>query len=595
MPGSSDARIDGLLERKIRPVRVELRGYRSLGEDWIPISLEKTLHVLIGRNNCGKSNVVRALRKVVTSPSANFQLDDYHNRSKKRPLEIDVVYRPKVESIVSEIGEQEADRAFRIRLVASGGGTLQCYNPGFAVGQRVVEPAMFKRVFEVPPASSIGDRESAFHKILATETLKRELGHMEIVPVFRQIISDPGSVDTNDLDRISKNFSGRGLPTVLHYWKEPKPGDERHLQLFEKVQALFQRLTGLKGAELQVYDGQKLNVKHNNRVMEIEQYGTGIHQIVMLATFASMPEIKTVAIEEPEIHLHPDLQRLFFDFLKSLDKHVVLTTHSSAMIDAAPETDLIHLRLVNGRTVARAVQTTAGVLCALSDVGARASDLLQANSVVWVEGPSDRILIAKWMQLVVGARAPVEGVDFEFAFSGGSCASHFTVERDDVPEGFIEMMKINQNSFVIIDRDRMYQDDHLKPAAERLQKEAKECAVGFHITSGREIENYVPGAVVARSYDLNVGDCEFEPGDRVEDFLQRIGRTTKERKVLRARRFAKHMTPEDVGEGLRSFILELVAFIDDANGKTETECPARCEVCGGNLPGNRVNESVGSD
>ena len=33
----------------------------------------------------------------------------------------------------------------------------------------------------------------------------------------------------------------------------------------------------------------------------------------------------------------------------------------------------------------------------LDDIGIKASDILQSNGIIWVEGPSDRIYINKWI------------------------------------------------------------------------------------------------------------------------------------------------------------------------------------------------------
>lgn len=35
----------------------------------------------------------------------------------------------------------------------------------------------------------------------------------------------------------------------------------------------------------------------------------------------------------------------------------------------------------------------------LNDLDIRASDLLQSNGIVWVEGPSDRVYVKRWIEL----------------------------------------------------------------------------------------------------------------------------------------------------------------------------------------------------
>ncbi|SHU60945.1 Uncharacterised protein [Mycobacteroides abscessus subsp. bolletii] len=53
------------------------------------------------------------------------------------------------------------------------------------------------------------------------------------------------------------------------------------------------------------------------------------------------------------------------------------------------------------------------------DLGYRPSDLLQANYVVWVEGPSDRTYIRRWLQIANPDLQ--EGIDYSIMFYGVDC------------------------------------------------------------------------------------------------------------------------------------------------------------------------------
>ncbi len=49
----------------------------------------------------------------------------------------------------------------------------------------------------------------------------------------------------------------------------------------------------------------ELIVERNNLRLPLENYGTGIHQLIILAIAVLEREDALVGIEEPEIHLHP--------------------------------------------------------------------------------------------------------------------------------------------------------------------------------------------------------------------------------------------------------------------------------------------------
>ena len=85
------------------------------------------------------------------------------------------------------------------------------------------------------------------------------------------------------------------------------------------------------------------------------------------------------------------------------------------------------------------------------DLGYRASDLLQANCIIWVEGPSDRIYLKYWLK----AYDPdlVEGVHYTIMFYGGRLLRHLSADDEEIDE-FINLRRINQNLVIIIDSDR---------------------------------------------------------------------------------------------------------------------------------------------
>ncbi|MEZ4770015.1 MAG: hypothetical protein R2844_16480, partial [Caldilineales bacterium] len=72
----------------------------------------------------------------------------------------------------------------------------------------------------------------------------------------------------------------------------------------------------------------------------------------------------------------------------------------------------------------------------------RASDILQANCIIWVEGPSDRIYLKHWLRTI--APELDEGIQFSIMFYGGRLLSHLSADDAEIDE-FISLRKINQN------------------------------------------------------------------------------------------------------------------------------------------------------
>ena len=63
----------------------------------------------------------------------------------------------------------------------------------------------------------------------------------------------------------------------------------------------------------------------------------------------------------------------------------------------------------------------------LDDLDVRASDILLANSVIWVEGPSDRLYINRWIELWENG-ALKEGIHYQCMFYAGRLLAHISAE-----------------------------------------------------------------------------------------------------------------------------------------------------------------------
>jgi hypothetical protein len=118
---------------------------------------------------------------------------------------------------------------------------------------------------------------------------------------------------------------------------------------------------------------------------------------------------------------------------------------------------------------------------------------MQANFVIWVEGPSDCIYICHWQSLM--APEVSEGIDYSVMFYGGRLLSHLSMERNDDAElstdEFVKLLRINQHSDIVIDSDKDSKRSEINATKRRSAEEYQRQGVLCLVTKGREIENYL--------------------------------------------------------------------------------------------------------
>jgi len=316
----------------------------------------------------------------------------------------------------------------------------------------------------------------------------------------------------NSTNEQSYYFDGAKIIAELDKLRIDKANPSNWAEYKKKLKLWLTDILSEKVVNVDVVENDLCLEFCSDLTFSLNQLGTGVSQIVMLLSYLWINREKSlnVFLEEPEANLHPEsVVKLVTIFEKELVNHrFFITTHSPSLIDCLNEKWAVY-RALKDKSGATKISPNDNVIKyyeTLDALGVKASQILQANTVLWVEGPSDRIYLKKWIDIFSNGEL-LEGRDYSFLYFGGTNLASFTV-LDDLDESLINMLSTSRKAFLIADSDCATEEkrrsnsfkSYLESMVLRI-KNSHDNTMGLEatlddylkvwITEGREIENYI--------------------------------------------------------------------------------------------------------
>jgi len=444
------------------------------------------------------------------------------------------------------------------------------------------------------------EHETAAHSIrrvyIPTIRTLRELGNQEL---FQTRTAEDYKIDKQNV------FTGQSLYEEVEALLRGNLYDRETLRSFEEwlSKDFFE---GKPVAIIPRIKETTLTVKiGDEEERPIHDLGDGIQALLILTfpLFLHRDAHLVAFMEEPELFMHPWLQRAFLEMLSSrFPKHqYFFTTHSNHFLDLTldlPDVSVFTLEKQGEEALVGRIRPSRFVVRQVSHddrkplelLGVRNSSVFLSNCTIWVEGITDRRYIAHWLKLYqalkVDAGGPArvfkEDLHYSFVEYGGGNITHFSFlddeDESEPGERGILVDRLCSKLFLITDAD----GDKKKERKEKLTKRLGE---RYFCLPGREIENLIKPEMLQRVLAA-YGEAEPPLFTHTSYLKEKLGKyiddklgTKRERKGSYADRYGvlKNKVSfcekvveatrfwEDVSEQAQAIVRRLHEFIDKSN------------------------------
>ena len=464
------------------------------------VSLQ-SVNILVGPNNCGKSTVLSALRvleyalRVANARKATrvvnadgVQTFGHVIPENHLPISIENIhtdYTDEGSKIEFKIGNQ---RALILYFPENGGCVLYWESSGAALNT----PGTFQKEFpisiQVIPVLGPLEQEEL---IVTDETVRRAAG----------------------TPRASRHFR--------NYWyKNP----DEFQQFKELIEETWPGMS-IKAPEVTSTLERRLVMFCSENRMDRELFWAGFGFQIwcqLLTHISRCNESTLIVIDEPEVYLHPDVQRQLLGILRDVNPDILLATHSTEILGEADPSEI--LLIDKNKRSAKRLKDVEGVQQALDSLGSiqnlTLTQLARTRKILFVEGANDFKTIRRFAKLV-GLTELAAGTDLT-PFESGGFSSWERVNA--LSWGLRNTLGADIRIGALYDHD-YWCDEQIAETQEALDTELSFA----HIHKRKEMENYllVP-SVLARAIEKLITEREARTGENldrdetVEEILTRI-------------------------------------------------------------------------
>lgn len=524
---------------------VKIKNYKCFGDDGQGFNEIKPINLIIGRNNSGKS----ALLDIIDYLVKPRNIQEFRHKNSKDP------------EVILSTSLSEADlRSVFLQSLNSAelGGNHWEFGKRWIGKQIVWKLSPNEKEFISVEG---GDR---FKSLNYFHRLAKQIKNPYEGKSFKRLYAERDIIVETSHDGLEVKGNGGGATNLIQNFINHSNllAETVEVDFLNELNTIFapdstfrriliRRVSG-EGTPWEIY----LEEETKGRIA-LSRSGSGLKTVILVLIFINLiPKIENkkisdyvFAFEELENNLHPALQRRLLQYvstrIKESGAQCFFTSHSNVAIDFFSkdrDSQILHVTHNGNSATVRNVKAYIDYKGILDDLDVRASDLLQSNCIIWVEGPSDRLYVNKWIELATDNLLK-EGVHYQCVSYGGRLLAHLSATTQESSSG-MEILKVNRNAIILIDSDSSNDGRFLNQTKSRIISEFREIEGIVWVTQGKEIENYIPHEAIEKLYGKS-GLKDVGKYDDFEEYLDSIGsgegKKFAKEKVLFAEKVCKEL------------------------------------------------------
>ncbi|MDO8928797.1 MAG: AAA family ATPase [Bacteroidota bacterium] len=372
--------------------KVRLKNFKRIEDEIFELT---DFDLLVGANNSGKSTLLQALAiwqycvdqfrrskrrgnsgiQIVLPNFTALPLPEFvllwKDKTERRYPEIDGKRRQEfilVEIEVFWMDELNDEKSLNVQLRYQSPQSVYAIPGKGWTNFKSLEGAVgFPKIVYVPPFSGLEPNEIWYDDA----NVRKNVGKAQPGSVLRNLLY---RIVDNDID-IKNNQDWNEIYSRIMEWF----GVSLNSPQYEKGESIDIELT----------------FNSNGKDFDIISGGSGFHQILTLfAFFYGYPGITTILFDEPDAHLHVNLQKKILGYFKQQKKvQFLIATHAEEFIKGVEVNSIISM--LSGKP--KRVQATESVVKAMSDVDNMVViKTKQSPYIIYLEGEDDERLISAW-------------------------------------------------------------------------------------------------------------------------------------------------------------------------------------------------------